>query len=159
LPLLVEKPPGRTGEEVDRLIAAAERGRPGRPVPHQVALNRRYVPLVAELRRRLLAGSARVQHVHYEMTRVDRRDPDFSITAIHGIDAVRYLAGSDYAHVRFRYHEMPEFGEGVANIFMDAVLTTGTTAHLAFCPVAGVSVERAVVHVSRETFFLHVPMW
>src|SRR5262249_15203999 len=162
LPLLVEKPPGRTAAEVDRLIAAADRGRDGRSVPNQVALNRRYVPLAAELRRRLDArgaSAAPVQHVHYEMTRVDRRDRDFSVTAIHGIDAVRYLAGSDYAHVRFRSRELPELGEGVANVFMDAVMASGATAHLAFCPVAGVSVERAAVHAHGETFFLHVPMW
>jgi myo-inositol 2-dehydrogenase / D-chiro-inositol 1-dehydrogenase len=161
LPLLVEKPPGRTAVEVDRLVAAADRGRDGRPVPHQVALNRRYVPLVSELRRRLDArtADAPIQHVHYEMTRVDRREADFSVTAIHGIDAVRYLAGSDYAHVRFRYREMPDLGEGVANIFLDAVMASGATAHLAFCPVAGVAVERAVVHARGETFFLHVPMW
>ena len=139
LPLLVEKPPGRTAVEVDRLVAAADRGRDGRPVPHQVALNRRYVPLVAELRRRLDArtADAPIQHVHYEMTRIDRREPDFSVTAIHGIDAVRYIAGSDYAHVRFRYQEMPALGEGVANIFLDAVMVSGTTAHLAFCPWPG----------------------
>jgi myo-inositol 2-dehydrogenase / D-chiro-inositol 1-dehydrogenase len=161
LPMLVEKPPGRTAAEVDRLVAAADRGRDGRPVPHQVALNRRYVPLVADLRRRLDArsGDAPIQHVHYEMTRINRRDPDFSTTAIHGIDAVRYIAGSDYAHVRFRYQEMPTLGEGVANIFLDAVMASGATAHLAFCPVAGVAVERAVVHARGETFFLHVPMW
>ena len=40
LPLLLEKPPGATVPEVDRLIAAAEAG--GRPVPHQVAFNRRF---------------------------------------------------------------------------------------------------------------------
>ena len=48
LPLLLEKPPGETVAEVDRLIAAAERG--GRTVPHQVAFNRRFAPLVRELR-------------------------------------------------------------------------------------------------------------
>jgi predicted dehydrogenase len=161
LPLLVEKPPGRTAAEVDRLVAAADRGRDGRPVLHQVALNRRYVPLVAELRRRLaaLGSEVPIQHVHYEMTRIDRRDADFSITAIHGIDTVRHLAGSDYAHVRFRYQELPALGGGVANIFMDAVMASGATAHLAFCPVAGVSVERATVHARGDTFFLHVPMW
>ena len=41
------------------------------------------------------------------MTRVERRDPDFSTTAIHGLDAVRYLAGADYAEARFRYRELP----------------------------------------------------
>jgi predicted dehydrogenase len=154
IPLLLEKPPGATVAEVDRLIAAAEGGR----VPHQVAFNRRFAPLVRELRRRIEEAGP-LQHLHYEMTRVERRDPDFSTTAIHGLDAVRYLAGGDYAEARFRYRELPELGTGVADIFVDAVMTSGATAHLAFCPVAGVLVERATAHAHGHTLFLHVPMW
>jgi myo-inositol 2-dehydrogenase / D-chiro-inositol 1-dehydrogenase len=155
-PLLLEKPPGETPAGTDRLIAAAERG--GAVVPHQVAFNRRFAPLVRELRRRIEEAGP-LQHLHYEMTRVERRDPDFSTTAIHGLDAVRYLAGADYAEARFRYHEMPELGPGVANILVDAVMATGATAHLAFCPVGGVLVERAAAHAHGHTLFLHVPMW
>jgi predicted dehydrogenase len=161
-PMLMEKPPGRTGAEVDCLIAAADRGgRGGQPVPHQVAFNRRFAPLVRAMRRRLsaLPQASPLQHLHYEMTRVDRRDPDFSVTAIHGIDAVRYLAQSDYAEVRFRYQEQPALGAGVANIFMDAVMASGATAHLAFCPNAGVVVERAKAHAGGHSLFLQVPMW
>jgi len=162
IPLLIEKPPGRTVEETDRLIAAAEAGgRGGGPVPHQVGFNRRFVPVVREARRRLaaLGNAADIQHVHYELTRVGRRDSDFSTTAIHGLDAVRFLAKSDYAHVRFRYQERAALGPGVANIFVDAVMASGATAHLAFCPVAGVVVERATVHAGAHTFFLRIPMW
>jgi predicted dehydrogenase len=156
IPLLLEKPPGETVAEVDRLIAAAEKG--GRTVPHQVAFNRRYAPLVQELRRRI-QGSGPLQHIHYEMTRVERRDPDFSVTAIHGLDAVRYLTGCDYASARFRYHEMPALGPGVANILVDAVMASGATAQLAFTPVAGVLVERTAAHAHGHTLFLQVPMW
>ena len=160
IPVLIEKPPGRTVAEVDRLIAAAATGnRSGAPVPHQVALNRRYAPLVRELRRRLETVPGPPQHLRYTMVRVDRRDPDFSVTAIHGIDAVRYLAGCDYTDVRFRYQEIPRLGPGVANVFLDAVMASGATAHLSFCPVAGVLVERAEVHLHDHTFFLEVPMW
>jgi len=157
--LLVEKPPGTTVAEVDRLVAAADAGgRDGRSVPHQVAFNRRFAPLVRELRRRIEAAGP-LQHLHYEMTRVGRRDPDFSTTAIHGIDAVRFLAGSDYAEARFRYGDLPEAGAGVANILVDAVMASGATAHLAFCPVAGVLVERVAAHTQGHSFFLQVPMW
>jgi myo-inositol 2-dehydrogenase/D-chiro-inositol 1-dehydrogenase len=89
---------------------------------------------------------------------VGRKDPYFSTTAIHGIDAVRFLAGSDYAEARFRYKEL-QLGPGVANILVDAVMASGATAHLAFCPVAGVLVERVTAHVQGHSFFLHVPMW
>lgn len=156
-PLLLEKPPGRTTEEVDRMAAAAEAG--GRKVLHQVAFNRRFAPMVRAARDAAVEIGAPLQHVDYEMTRVGRRDPDFSTTAIHGIDAVRFLAGSDYASVRFSYRERPEIGPGVADIFMDAVMAAGTTAHLAFCPNAGVVVERATLHADGHSLFVHVPMW
>jgi myo-inositol 2-dehydrogenase/D-chiro-inositol 1-dehydrogenase len=160
VPLLMEKPPGRTADEVDALIAAAEGGGRRRPVPHQVAFNRRFAPVVQEGRRRLAAiGATEVQHVHYEMTRVDRRDPDFSTTAIHGLDAVRFLAASDYAEARLRYRERPDLGPAVANIFVDAVMASGATAHLAFCPAAGAVVERATVHAGAHTLFLRIPIW
>ena len=156
IPLLLEKPPGETTAEVDRLVAASERS--GRPVPHQVAFNRRYAPLVRELRRRIEAAHP-LSHLHYEMARVERRDPDFSTTAIHGLDAVRYLAGCDYAHARFRYRELDELGRGVANILVDAVMASGATAQLAFTPVSGVLVERAAAHAHGHSLYLQVPIW
>jgi predicted dehydrogenase len=87
------------------------------------------------------------------------RITDFSTTAIHGLDAVRYLAGADYAQARFRYRELPELGPGVADIFVDAVIANGATAHLAFCPVAGAVLERATAQAHGHTLVAHVPMW
>jgi len=159
-PLLLEKPPGRTVQEVDRIAGAAEAGGGGgRPVPHQVAFNRRFAPVVRAARGTVTSIGAPLGHVHYEMTRVNRRDADFSTTAIHGIDAVRFLAGCDYVTVRFTYRERPEIGPGVADIFMDAGMASGATAHLAFCPTAGVAVERATLHAPGHTVFLQIPMW
>jgi len=152
-PLLLEKPPGRTVAEVDRMIAAAG------GIVHQVAFNRRFAPLVRELKRRLDDVGSPLQHVRYEMARVDRRDPDFSTTAIHGVDAVRFLAGSDYAEVRFRYQPLAGVGPGVVNVFLDAVMESGVTAQLGFCPLAGVVVERATLHARDHTFELHLGIW
>src|SRR2546423_9930160 len=92
------------------------------------------------------------------MTGVGRRDPDFSSTAIHGLDAVRFLAASDYAEARLRYRALG-LGEGVANIFVDAGMASGATAHLAFCPVAGAVVERATLHAGSHTLLVEIPMW
>ncbi len=156
-PLLMEKPPGRTVEELDRMLAVARRS----GAPTQVAFNRRYMPLVRVLKRLLAEGTgpAGIQHIAYDLTRVGRADPDFSLTAIHGVDAVRFLAASDYRHIRFHYRELPALGPGVANIGMDCTMVSGATAHLQFSPLAGVVVERATVHAHDHSFFLHLPVW
>ena len=156
-PVMMEKPPGRNIEELDRMIAIAD----AHNIPTQVAFNRRHAPLVRKLRD-LLNGkfdADQIHHINYDFTRVDRRDADFSATAIHGIDTVRYLTASDFKHIRFHYQEFPNLGPTVANIFMDCVMKSGATAKLNFNPVAGVIVERATVHAFNNTFFLNIPMW
>ncbi|MCC6445268.1 MAG: Gfo/Idh/MocA family oxidoreductase [Armatimonadetes bacterium] len=151
-PLLLEKPPGTTTGETDRMIRAAG------SLPHQVAFNRRHMPLIAKARS-LLGGLPGIQHIRYDFTRIGRTDPDFSTTAVHGIDAVRFLSGSDYRHVRFRYQPLPDLGPTVANIFMDCEMESGATAHLNFCPVSGVVVERATLYTHDHILFLNTPMW
>ena len=155
-PLIMEKPPGMTVAETDRLIAVAARTK----VPNQVAFNRRYTPLLRDLKR-ILTEEFRpdlIQHLRYDFVRVGRTDADFSTTAIHGIDTVRFLAGSDYRRIRFHYQAFPPLGPAVANILMDCEFASGATAILSFCPVAGVVIERATVHLHDHTFFLEVPI-
>jgi predicted dehydrogenase len=113
---------------------------------------------MVEARRRLAGRGGPPYHIRYEMSRCDRREPDFSTTAVHGLDAVRYLAGSDFAEARMRYQELPQLGPGVANMYVDAVMDAGTTAQLAFCPVAGVILERATVHAEGHTLQVHLPV-
>lgn len=153
-PLIMEKPPGRTTAEIDRMIAAAD----ATGAPTQVAFNRRYTPLLRELKRHLSEAGA-LQHIRYDFTRIGRTDADFSLTAIHGIDTARFLVGSDYEKVRFHYQEFPMLGPTTANIFMDCTFVSGATAHLDFCPVTGVVVERATIYLHDRTFFLNLPMW
>jgi len=155
--LILEKPPGMSVEEVDRMIEVA--GRTG--VPNQVAFNRRYMPLLNKLKMSIAEKftPSQIQHIHYNFCRIGRTDADFSTTAIHGIDATRYIAGSDYANVKFHYYEMPEAGPHVANILMDCTFQSGTTAQLNFCPLAGLVIERADVHALNHTWFLETPIW
>ena len=156
-PVLLEKPPGMTADEVDSLIATAERT----GVPNMVAFNRRHTPTICALRERLDAFGAPgdIQHLRYDFTRYRRRDPDFSTTAIHGIDAVRYLMASDYKTIDFTYRPFPEHGENVANILMMCTMESGATAHLEFCPIAGLIIERATVQAWDNTWYLKIPMW
>ena len=156
-PVFMEKPPGRNTAEINKIMDAAKKG----DTPNQVAFNRRYIPLVRELKARLKREyePSDIQNIRYDFFRVDRRDYDFSETAIHGIDTVRYLAGSDYSYIRFHYQEFPELGENVANIYMDCDFKSGATAQLSFCPVAGTIIERATVNLYDNTYFLDIPIW
>jgi len=148
--LLTEKPPGQNVQELDRLIAAADAD----GTPTMVAFNRRHMPLLKRLRKEVSRFSRR-DFVGYDLLRVNRRDPGFWTTAIHGIDAVRYLAVCDYAEVNFVYEELPQFGQGVANILMQCRMASGGLAQLDFCPVCGILAERATMHVQDHSFFLH----
>jgi predicted dehydrogenase len=156
-PLLMEKPPGLNRSECLAMIAAADQA----GVPNQVSFNRRYAPLVRELKERLSSQfqPADIQDIRYDFFRINRRDADFATTAIHGIDTVRFLAGAPYRRVRFRYQAFPALGPTVANIFMDCEMASGATAHLNFCPVTGVIVERATVSLFDHTYFLSIPIW
>jgi predicted dehydrogenase len=129
-------------------------------VPHQVAFNRRFVPVVQEARRRLAAlGPAAVQHLHYEMTRVGPARPDFSTTAIHGLDAVRFLAGARLCARRASLSRAARRSARRRHIFVDAVLTSGATAHLAFCPARGGWWSAPPFTRAGTRFFLRIPMW
>lgn len=155
-PLLMEKPPGLDATECRCMIAAAAKS----GVPNQVSFNRRYCPLVVELKQRLAAFAPEAIHdIRYDFFRIGRKDADFSTTAIHGIDTVKFLAGADYRRVRFTYREFPELGTNVANIFLECEFVSGATAHLNFCPNTGVLIERATVTLLDHTFLLNVPIW
>lgn len=156
-PLLLEKPPGMNETEIDLIIAAADES----GTPNQVAFNRRYLPLLVHLHDRLeqLFSPGEIQHIHYDFCRIGRSDPDFSTTAIHGIDAARFLAHSDYAQVRIRYNDLPSAGVNVANFLLDCVFQSGTTAQLSFLPMSGLVIERAEVHAAENSFFLRTPIW
>ena len=138
--LITEKPPGLVVEEIDRLIATAKSS----GVSNQVAFNRRYAPVIQELKRRL--ENLEVQHFQVEFTRVKRVNEDFSTTAVHAVDLVRFLAGKDYNFIRFNYQEMPELGQNTANFFMNCRMVGGQTAQLNFFPVSGKVSERYTVY-------------
>ena len=151
-PLIIEKPPGVTRQEVSNIIDVAERFK----IPNQVAFNRRYTPILNELKAAL---SEDIHDIRCVFQRVGRTDSDFYTTAIHGIDTVRYLAGCDYKHVSFRYQELTDVNEGAANIYMDCLMESGAAAQLAFCPYGGKVIEDYHVTCSNNDFTLKMPVW
>jgi predicted dehydrogenase len=154
-PLILEKPPGRNREEVLAIMDAAEKGK----VPHMVAFNRRFNPVIVALTEDLRNNFRpdEIQTLQCEFYRVNRRDSDFSTTAIHGIDTLRFIADADYEEINFYYQELPQAGEGVCNIFMQGRFTSGAFAQLRFCPMTGVRVERITVMAKNSSYFALLP--
>jgi len=155
-PLLTEKPPGINAAETRAMIeAAAKTG-----VPTQVAFNRRSMPYVKKLKNLLVRRwePGDIMNIRYDFYRVDRRDEDFSTTAIHGIDTVRFLAGADYKRILFEYRHIPGCEPHVMQINMFCEMESGAHAYLSFNPVSGVLLERAVVQTSGNSFMLDLPV-
>jgi myo-inositol 2-dehydrogenase / D-chiro-inositol 1-dehydrogenase len=159
IPLMAEKPPALTTAELDGVIAAQQAARPGGL--HQVAFNRRFAPLVAALKE-LLRGR-QVLHVEHTFTRVNRRDPDFSTTAIHGIDTLRHLLGEDYAGLHMHYPALEandaqrETGQPpIAAYILSGHFQSGASVHMTFQPLSGLASERTVVYTPGATFSLRL---
>jgi myo-inositol 2-dehydrogenase/D-chiro-inositol 1-dehydrogenase len=142
IPLFLEKPPGITLEEVDALIAGAAQGR----VVNQVAFNRRYMPLMLKAREIIDAGIAPIQQVTYNMIRYQRDDPDFSVTAIHAIDAAMFLAGSPYRKVRLRFEGIDGLSASRSNVTIMAECESGVFVNIHIQPMAGYLSESFSVH-------------
>jgi len=155
IPMILEKPPGETPEQTRKLIETAERTK----TPHLVAFNRRYSPLIIKMREQISSltastGAESIQSLQYDMFRIGRKDQDFSTTAIHAIDAVRLLCGSDYKDIKFTYRPYPELGDGVTDIHIQGVMKSGTVITLNLCPVAGVNAESAVAHIHDHSIYM-----
>lgn len=159
-PLIMEKPPGLNADQTNEMIRAAKKAK----VMNQVAFNRRNAPLTRKLKELLqedlLQDSGQLFNIQHNFTRVDRYDADFSTTAIHGIDLVKFIAGSNYKHVRIRYQKFPEIHPDAANIYMDCAFESGAAAQINFLPFCGANMERVIVHRFGCSYFLDLPtMW
>jgi predicted dehydrogenase len=154
-PVLTEKPPGKTLAELDRLARAAEKSR----TPCMVAFNRRYMTIVEETRRHILEKEAEKKQslfLRYDFFRKNRHDADFSDTAIHAIDCVRHLSGSDYASVQLHYQAV---GEGCPeNVYLDALMKSGLLVRINVLPNCGLEREEASVFFQDETLICTMPL-
>ena len=155
-PVILEKPPGLNREETLQMITVADKT----GTPNQVSFNRRHMPLIQALKKRLSTeGHPSIHAIQYDFCRIGRTDADFSTTSIHGIDTVRYLVGKNYQAVRFDYQYLPDYPENVSNIFMDCRFADGSSAGIRFYPLSGVVIERADIHAVDHSYFLKLPIW
>jgi len=89
IPCVIEKPLGTSLAEIERLNKVALETQ----TPHMVSVNRRFMPYVNEARS-WLKEAGQVRYVRATQVRHARSEDDFIwSTAIHVLDALRYLAG------------------------------------------------------------------
>lgn len=152
--LHLEKPPGLTLSEYRKLMAAARKG----GGLNQVAFNRRYAPAMVRARQWLdrEMPADEVLRIRYDLVRYARNEADFSITAIHGIDAVLYLARAPYRDIRLTYRELPQFGEGVTALSMEGHCVNGTEVSLTFQPMSGIVEETAAIHAIGQSVHVNL---
>ncbi len=150
LPVLVEKPPGLTADELTRLIAAARDGH-GRA---QVGFNRRFMPVTNHARARLGAGP--VTRIDYEMKRRDRWDSDFSTTAIHAIDLLRFLAGP-FKAATIDYQVHTSAGGEAVDVTVELEHGFGTRTRLCIRPVSDANTEFLRIHQADQLVVVRLP--
>ena len=149
--VIMEKPPGVDKREADAITAAAkESGR-----YHAVLFNRRSMPLVRKAKE-LLAGET-LEAVSLEMCREGRTGEDFTTTAIHGIDCLRFLTGRDYESLTFAYQEDGETQN--TNYFVTGRMEGGAHVDMRFLPRAGAVTERICLYTPGSQLYLHLPVW
>lgn len=154
IPLLTEKPPGATTEEGRAIAEAARKA----GVPASAAFNRRTMPLIEALKKEIAAVGEPIDSVYIEMCRVNRTEPDFSMTAIHDVDLARHLCGSDYACVDFSYRVHGKAAPA-ADIAVQAVMESGALVSLGFFPMCGFASERVTVRLHGHLFRAELPLY
>ena len=151
IPVMMEKPPGRNREEILHLIESAKRGN----APAMVAFNRRYSPLLAQMLG-IVRDECRepIEHVRCDFYRSERMDADFSTTSIHGIDAIRHLAGGAYREAQFFYQDLQR-EKPTCNIYVNARFDNGVFGVISFIPSTGALFERYTVTTRHWTLIAH----
>lgn len=146
-PVMMEKPPGRTREEICHIIRAVKTT----GTPAITAFNRRYSPLLNQMLaiHRNECGEP-AEHVRCDFYRYNRHDPDFSTTAIHGIDALRFISGGAYRSAALFYQGLDR-EKPAANIFLDAEFSNDVSGFISFCPTTGANFERYVLNTRHWT--------
>ena len=130
VPLLMEKPMAQTMEQVQQIVALAEK----RCTRVMVGVNRRFSPSIVSLL--ALKADRPITYLRATMIRHARDESFFWTTAIHPIDAMRYMAGD----VKEHFVEVRVVA-GVCWYFMRLVFASGALGTLEILPTAGMNEE------------------
>lgn len=146
LPVLLEKPPALTGRQARSLDRTIRRLK-GRV---SVAFNRRWNPALVRLRE-LLSVAGPVQTLRADLRRVARSDADFSTTAVHAVDTLRFLAGADFRSLDVIYGRCGPKAEATSFHGLGE-MAGGAAVAFDIVPMAGRDQEDYTVTVGGRTF-------
>ena len=129
IPCVIEKPLGTSISEIERLAAVARETQ----TPHMVSVNRRFMPYLNQARS-WMQERGLLRYVRASQVRHQRNESDFIwSTAIHVLDALRYIAG-----------EVDEFEVTIPHTLwylIELKFKSGTTGHVEILPTAGMVEE------------------
>jgi predicted dehydrogenase len=131
IPCVIEKPLGTSLPEIEQLARVARETQ----TLHMVSVNRRFMPYLNQARS-WMEKHGPLRYVRASQVRHQRSEPDFIwSTAIHAIDALRYIAG-----------DVEEFdvtvSRGEATWYVISLrFETGTTGQVEILPTAGMVEE------------------
>lgn len=136
IPLLLEKPPGRTSTETADLLAIAEET----GTDHMISFNRRFNPAARRAKAWLEETGRTPDHVSSTMRRVGRLEDGFRVeTGIHLVDFQHALCGTPSTVTGSSWHTRGNEGEAASARTAYENGTTGTTTMIAD---AGLAAER-----------------
>lgn len=145
LPFLTEKPPATDLATHQRLIDVVGDS------PHVVAYNRRHAPYITRAQEWM--RDAEIQAVSCDFLRCNRRDPDFTSTSIHGVDASLCLTGQAFANVRI---ESTPY-KGIFNQHLTGWTTGGIHVSIRIQPATGRSEEHYLISSTERVVRLAFP--
>ena len=134
IPCVIEKPLGTSLPQIEQLARVARETQ----TPHMVSVNRRFMPYLNQARS-WMQQHGPLRYVRASQVRHQRCEPDFIwSTAIHVIDALRYLAGE----VEKFDVTVPPAGTGGATWYVISLrFENGTTGQAEIFPTAGMVEE------------------
>ena len=134
VPCVIEKPLGTSLPAIERLAQVARETQ----TPHMVSVNRRFMPFLNEARS-WIHERGPLRYVRASQVRHRRSEPDFIwSTAIHAIDALRYIAGEvEKFDVAFSRGEMNEATWYLISLRFES----GATGQVEILPTAGMVEE------------------
>jgi myo-inositol 2-dehydrogenase / D-chiro-inositol 1-dehydrogenase len=133
IPCVIEKPLGTSLAEIERLNRVALETQ----TPHMVSVNRRFMPYMNETRS-WLAEIGPLRYVRATQVRHARSEDDFIwSTAIHVLDALRYVAGE------IDSFEAEVIGPDTAAAWylLSLQFSSGATGHVEILPTSGMVEE------------------